>query len=52
MARPETTSGRLRLLAHPTTLHRYCRVRSYLVSARDHGIRAIDTIHIALAGRA
>ncbi len=31
----------------PATLRRYCRVRSYLVSARDHGIRAIDA---ALAG--
>ncbi len=31
----------------PATLRRYCRVRSYLVSARGHGIRAIDA---ALAG--
>ncbi len=34
----------------PTTLAAYLRVRSYLVSARDHGIRAIDAIRIALAG--
>jgi hypothetical protein len=34
----------------PTTLAAYLRVRSYLVSARDHGIRAIDTIRLALAG--
>lgn len=33
------------------TLSMYCRVRSYLVSARNHGIRAIDAIHTALAGR-
>ncbi|TCJ30466.1 IS66 family transposase [Parafrankia sp. BMG5.11] len=35
----------------PATLGAYCRVRSYLVSARDHGIRALDAIHDALAGR-
>jgi transposase len=34
-----------------TTLADYCRVRSYLVSARGHGIRAIDAIHAALAGK-
>jgi hypothetical protein len=33
------------------TLGRYCRVHSYLVTARGHGIRAIDAIHAALAGR-
>ncbi len=33
------------------TLAGYCRVRSYLVSARGHGIRAIDAIHAALAGQ-
>lgn len=33
------------------TLAGYCRVRSYLVSARGHGIRATDAIHTALAGK-
>lgn len=33
------------------TLAAYCRVRSYLVSARNHGVRAIEAIHAALAGR-
>ncbi len=33
-----------------TTLAGYCRVRSYLVSARGHGVRAIDAIHAALTG--
>lgn len=32
------------------TLSRYCRVRSYLVSARNHGVRAIDATRAALAG--
>ena len=32
----------------PATLARFCRVRSYLVSARNHGIRAI---HAALTGK-
>jgi hypothetical protein len=32
------------------TLSAYCRIRSYLVSARNHGIRAVDAIHTALAG--
>jgi transposase len=32
------------------TLGRYCRVRSYLTSARNHGVRAIDAIHAALTG--
>jgi hypothetical protein len=35
----------------PTTLAGYLRVRSYLVSARDHGIRAIDAIRMVLAGK-
>jgi len=33
-----------------TTLADYCRSRSYLVSARNHGIQAIDAIHNALTG--
>jgi len=33
-----------------TTLAHYCRVRSYLVSARNNGVRAIDAIHTALNG--
>jgi hypothetical protein len=33
-----------------TTLADYCRGRSYLVSARNHGIRPIDAIHAALTG--
>jgi hypothetical protein len=33
-----------------TTLAQYCRVRSYLVSARGHGVRSIDAIHNALTG--
>ena len=32
------------------TLRGYLRVRSYLASARGHGIRAIDAIHAALTG--
>jgi Transposase IS66 family len=32
------------------TATRFCRVRSYLVSARNHDIRPIDAIHSALAG--
>lgn len=34
-----------------TTLTRYCQVRSYLVSARHHGIRPVDAIHTALTGQ-
>ena len=34
----------------PSTLAAYLRVRSYLVSARDHGLTAIDAIRYALAG--
>jgi hypothetical protein len=33
------------------TLGRFCRVRSYLVSARNHGIRAIDAIHAVRTGQ-
>ncbi|MGH3951909.1 MAG: IS66 family transposase [Pseudonocardiaceae bacterium] len=33
-----------------TTLAHYCRIRSYLVSARNHSIRPIDAIHAALTG--
>jgi transposase len=33
-----------------TTLADYCRSRSYLVSARNHGVRSIDAIHNALTG--
>jgi transposase len=36
------------------TLGRYCRVRSYLITVKGHGIRAIrgiDAIHAVLAGR-
>lgn len=33
------------------TLARYCRVRSYLVTATNHGLRAIDAIHTALSGK-
>ena len=32
------------------TLTRYCRVRSYLTSATNHGLRAIDAIQAALTG--
>src|SRR5258708_17291576 len=35
----------------PDTLSRYYRVRTYLVSIRDHGIPPIDAIHAALTGR-
>ncbi len=34
-----------------STLARFCRVRSYLVTARNHGIRAVDAIHAALTGQ-
>ncbi|MGH8625965.1 MAG: IS66 family transposase, partial [Gammaproteobacteria bacterium] len=33
-----------------TTLAQYCRGRSYLVSARNHGVNPIDAIHTALTG--
>jgi transposase len=32
------------------TLGRWCRIRSYLDSARNHGLTALDAIHAALAG--
>ncbi|MBV9022738.1 MAG: IS66 family transposase, partial [Streptomycetaceae bacterium] len=34
----------------PSTLGAYLRIRSYLVSARGHGIHPLDAIHCALAG--
>jgi transposase len=43
--RHQAVSGYWRTL---TTLAAYCRARSYLVSARNHGIRPIDAIHAAL----
>ena len=46
--RHEAVSGYWHSLA---TLARYCRVRSYLVTSRNHGIRQIDAIHAALTGR-
>jgi hypothetical protein len=33
------------------TLDQFCRVRSYLTSAINHGLRAIDAIHTALDGK-
>jgi Transposase IS66 family/Family of unknown function (DUF6444) len=33
------------------TLGRFCRVRSYLVTARNHGANAVDAIHAALTGK-
>jgi hypothetical protein len=45
--RHQAVSGYWHSLA---TLARYCRVRSYLVTSRNHGIRPIDAIHAALAG--
>jgi hypothetical protein len=32
------------------TLGWFCRIRSYLTSARNHGMQAIDAIHAALSG--
>jgi len=46
--RHQAVSGYWHSLA---TLARYCRVRSYLVTSRNHGIQPIDAIHTALAGR-
>jgi len=46
--RHQAVSGYWHSLA---TLDRYCRVRSYLVTSRNHGIRPIDAIHAALTGR-
>jgi hypothetical protein len=45
--RHQAVSGYWHSLA---TLARYCRVRSYLVTSRNHAIRPIDAIHAALAG--
>ena len=41
----EKVSGCWRTL---TTLRRHCRIRSYLVSARNHGRRPLDAIRDAL----
>jgi transposase len=41
-------SGCWRTLA---TLQRHCRIRSYLTSARNHGLRTIDAIRDALTTR-
>ena len=46
--RHQAVSGYWHSLA---TLARYCRVRSYLVTSRNHGIQPIDAIHAALTGR-
>ena len=46
--RHQAISGYWHFLA---TLARYCRVRSYLVTSRNHGIQPIDAIHTALTGR-
>jgi hypothetical protein len=48
---PEVASEGLRLLAHHDHPGRFCRVRSYLVSARNHGLLAIDAIRAALTGK-
>jgi hypothetical protein len=45
--RHQAVSGYWHSLA---TLARYCRVRSYLVTSRNHGIQPIDAIHAALTG--
>ena len=45
--RHQAVSGYWRTL---TTLADYCRVRSYLVSARNHGVRPVDAIHATLTG--
>jgi transposase len=46
--RHQAVSGYWHTLA---TLARYCRVRSYLVTSRNHGIQPTDAIHAALTGR-
>lgn len=46
--RRQAISGYWHTLA---TLADYCRVRTYLLSSRGHGIAPIDAIHAALAGR-
>jgi len=39
-------AGQVRdILREAAAIANYCRVRSYLVSARGHGIRATDAIH-------
>jgi hypothetical protein len=45
--RHQAVSGYWHTLA---TLTAYCRIRSYLVSSRGHGITPTDAIHTALAG--
>lgn len=45
--RHQAVSGYWHSLA---TLGRYCRVRSYLVTSRNHGLQPIDAIHAALTG--
>ena len=45
--RHQAVSGYWHSLA---TLGRYCRVRSYLATSRNHGIQPIDAIHAALTG--
>ena len=45
--RHQAVSGYWHSLA---TLAHYCRVRSYLVTSRNHGIRPTDAIHNALTG--
>jgi transposase len=45
--RHQAVSGYWHSLA---TLARYCRVRSYLATSRNHGIHPVDAIHAALAG--
>lgn len=34
-----------------TTLRRYCRIQSYIATARLHGQRTLDVIHAALCGK-
>jgi hypothetical protein len=46
--RHQAVSGYWHTLA---TLARYCRVRSYLITSRNHGVQPIDAIHTALTGR-
>ena len=46
--RRQAVSGCWHTLA---TLAAYCRVRTYLLSSRGHGIAPIDAIHAALAGQ-
>jgi len=46
--RHQAVSGYWHSLA---TLARYCRIRSYLVTSHNHGMKPIEAIHAALAGR-